>query len=46
MRVLLGLPPYDFRDFYPQYMARRQTGTGKFGLIPGATALALCIPGK
>lgn len=37
MKVLLGLPPYDFRDFYPEYMARRVRGT-RFGLIPGATA--------
>ena len=35
MRVLLGIPPYDFRDFYPEYMARR-TRSGR-GLVPGAT---------
>ena len=40
MRVLLALPPYDFRDFYPEYMARKtKVAEGKgFGLIPGATA--------
>lgn len=38
MRVLLGMPPYDFRDFYPQYMARKRPGSKDFGLIPGATA--------
>jgi anaerobic magnesium-protoporphyrin IX monomethyl ester cyclase len=38
VRVLLGLPPYDFRDFYPEYMARKGRGGDRFGLIPGATA--------
>ncbi|MFT7622545.1 MAG: anaerobic magnesium-protoporphyrin IX monomethyl ester cyclase [Myxococcota bacterium] len=34
MRVLLGIPPYDFREFYPEYAAKK---LGKGQLIPGAT---------
>ncbi len=34
MRVLLGIPPYDFREFYPEY-ASKKVGRGQ--LIPGAT---------
>ncbi len=37
MRVLLAIPPYDFRDFYPEYMARKTADRSRFGLIPGAT---------
>jgi len=34
MRVLLGIAPYDFREFYPDYAAREVGGRR---LIPGAT---------
>jgi len=34
MRVLLGIPPYDFREFYPDYAARKVRGGM---LVPGAT---------
>ena len=34
MRVLLGIPPYNFRDFYPDYAARQVRGGM---LVPGAT---------
>ena len=34
MRVLLGIPPYDFGEFYPDYAVRKVGGRR---LIPGAT---------
>ena len=34
MRVLLGIPPYDSREFYPEYASKK---VGRGSLIPGAT---------
>ncbi len=37
MNVLLAVPPYQFSEFYPSYMARKTKIDKGFGLIPGAS---------
>jgi radical SAM superfamily enzyme YgiQ (UPF0313 family) len=37
MKILLAVPPYNFAEFYPSYMARKTKIDKGFGLVPGVT---------
>ena len=37
MKILLAVPPYNFAEFYPSYMARKTKIDRGFGLVPGVT---------